>query len=222
MSNKYARESVSPILTAAPYVAVNWDDNSSGRAMVDTGADWSLISEESLTVRERLAVRPSGVRGCGVSNEHIPVLGEIWRTICVGDVVVPNQRFVVVRGLVVPAILGIDFWSRLVSMTLNLQTRRLLLEEQGVELQLFSAPRPASIEQRAELRVRRDVTVPPATEALVPAKRRQLKPGEEYLLEPVGGEDSPVSATACVICPSDDDTVWVKVANIGAGTDNLA
>ena len=186
--------------------------------MIDTGADWSLLADEELTARERMAIRPSSVRGRGVSSENIPVLGEVWRMLKIGGVVVRDQRFVVVRGLVVPAILGIDFWSRLGSMKLNLQTRRLQLEEKGVELELHSAsrPQPQRASQRFDLKLRRDITVPPATEALVPVKRGELKPGEEYLLEPAGGDESPVCAAACVIRPTNDDTLWVKVANVSS------
>ena len=209
------------MLTTAPYVSVEWSEGVAGRAMVDTGADWSLLADEQLTARERLAIRPSSVRGRGVSSEDIPVLGEVWRTVTVGGVRVPDQRFVVVRGLVAPAILGIDFWSRLGSLKLNLQTRRLLLEERGVELELHSASRPQVAAQQLDLKLRRDITVPPATEALVPVKRGELKPGEEYLLEPVGNEDSPVCAASCVIRPSADDTLWVKVANVGSNDEIL-
>ena len=218
MSDQSARDSVSRVLTTAPYVSVEWSDGVNGRAMVDTGADWSLVADEKLTARERLAIRPSSVRGRGVSSEDIPILGEVWRTVKIGGLVVRDQRFVVVRGLVVPAILGIDFWSRLGSMKLDLQARRLILEETGVELELFSASRPegTASTQRVDLKLRRDVTVPPATEALVPVKRGGLRPGEEYLLEPVGGEDSPVCAASCMVRPTTDDTLWVKVANVSS------
>ena len=189
MSGQSTRENVSRMLTTAPYVSVEWIKGVTGRAMVDTGADWSLLADEELTARERLAIRPSSVSGRGVSSESIPVLGEVWRTVKIGGITVNDQRFVVVRGLVVPAILGIDFWSRLGSMKLDLQARRLLLEEKGVELELFRAPRPQGRQQRFDLKLRRDVTVPPGTEALVPVKRGELKPGEEYLLEPVRAED---------------------------------
>ena len=204
----------SHLLTSAPYVSVQWAGESSGRAMVDTGADWSLLSDAELTFRERHAMRPSTVRGRGVSCEEIPVLGEIWRSVRIGDIQVPDQRFVVVRGLVVPAILGIDFWSRLGSITLDLQRRRLILEEQGTELELYSAARPPGDDRRIELKLRRDVTLPPAAAAFVPVKGGELEPGVDYLLDPVGGEDSPVSVPYCVVRATDDDTVWVKIANV--------
>lgn len=49
----------------APYVTVEWDDGTQGRAMVDTGADWSLVSDEELTpVRSSPFVPPmSGGEG---------------------------------------------------------------------------------------------------------------------------------------------------------------
>lgn len=203
-------------MSTAPYVSLEWNDGSQGRAMVDTGADWSLIAEEGLTAREKLAIRPSSVRGRGVSREEIPVLGEIFRTLRIGNVTVPDQRFVVVRGLIVPAILGIDFWSRLGSLKLDLQRRRLVLEEWGAEFELFSAARPERDSSYVDLKLRRDVTIPPATEALVQVYRGDLQQGEEYLVEPVGSEESPVSASYCVVTATDDDAMWIKVANIGA------
>ncbi|KAF0292743.1 Glutamate receptor ionotropic, delta-1 [Amphibalanus amphitrite] len=169
-----------------------------------TGAPAEYVREEAAQdskwvqndeqILEHLQRRPSNVRGRGVSSEDIPVLGEVWRTVKVGGLSVRDQRFVVVRGLVVPAILGIDFWSRLGSMKLDLRARRLLLEEKGVELELLSASQPqdTTSAQRVDLKLRRDVTVPPATEALVPVKRGGLRPGGEYLLESVGGGELPV------------------------------
>ena len=206
------------LMKSAPYVTVEWDGGTQGRAMVDTGADWSLVSEEELTAREKFALRPSSVRGRGVSREEIPILGEVFRTLRIGDVSVPDQRFVVVRGLIVPAILGIDFWSRLGSLKLDLQRRRLALEAWGVELELFSTAhqqRDAG-SSAADLKLRRDTMVPAATEVLVPVQRGTLRQGEEYLVEPVGSEESPVSAAYCIVKATDDDTMWIKVANVGA------
>ena len=205
----------------APYVSLMWDGGPQARALVDTGADWSLIAEEELTAREKLALRPSSVRGRGVSREEIPVLGEIFRTLKIGDVTVPDQRFVVVRGLIVPAILGIDFWSRIGSLKLDLQRRRLMLEAWGAELELFSTARPERDTSCVDLKIRRDVTVPATTEALVPVQRGELCQGEEYLVEPIGSEESPLSASYCVIQPTDDDTIWIKVANVGAADEML-
>ena len=88
------------LMKTAPYVSLKWDGGPQGRAMVDTGADWSLIAEEELTPREKLALRPSRICGRGVSREEIPILGEIFRTLKIGNVTVPDQRFVVVRGLI--------------------------------------------------------------------------------------------------------------------------
>ena len=152
----------------------------------------------------------------GVSREEIPILGKIFRALKIGNVTVPDQRFVVVRGLIVPAILGIDFWSRLGSLKLDLQRRRLVLEAWGAELELFSAARPQRDTGYVDLKLRRDVTVPAATEAIVPVQRSELCQGEEYLVEPVESEASPVSASYCIVKANDDDTMWIKVANVGA------
>ena len=151
-----------------------------------------------------------------MSCEEIPILGEVFRTLKIGDVSVPDQRFVVVCGLIVPAILGIDFWSRLGSLKLDLQRRRLALEAWGVELELFSTAQQQRDAGHTDLKLRRDVTVPAGTEALVPVQRSTLQHGEEYLVEPVGAEESPVSASYCIVKATDDDTLWIKVANVGA------
>ncbi|KAF0289078.1 hypothetical protein FJT64_012589 [Amphibalanus amphitrite] len=59
---------------------------------------------------------------------------------------------------------------------LDLQQRHLVLEELGVTLELHSAARPESSPEVVHLRVRRDVTIPPSTEALVPVRGNELKP----------------------------------------------
>ena len=76
----------------APYVSVERSAGVAGRAIVDTGADWSLLADKQVTARERLAIRPSIVRGRDVSSENIPVPGEVWRTVTVGGVRVLDQR----------------------------------------------------------------------------------------------------------------------------------
>ncbi|KAF0301512.1 hypothetical protein FJT64_003136 [Amphibalanus amphitrite] len=99
-------------------------------------------------------------------------------------------------------------------MKLDLRARRLLLEEKGVELELLSASQPqdTTSAQRVDLKLRRDVTVPPATEALVPVKRGGLRPGGEYLLESVGGGELPVVHVQDVfsrylmLMPAEDNT----------------
>ncbi|KAF0287901.1 hypothetical protein FJT64_013737 [Amphibalanus amphitrite] len=61
------------------------------------------------------------------------------------------------------------------SFKLDLQQRHLVLEELGVTLELHSAARPESSPEVVHLRVRRDVTIPPSTEALVPAQTLDLE-----------------------------------------------
>ena len=51
--------------------------------------------------------------GKRVSGEEIPVIDEVWRTVEVGGLAFKDQRFIVVKTMICPIILGIDFWSRL-------------------------------------------------------------------------------------------------------------
>ncbi|KAF0289763.1 hypothetical protein FJT64_012015 [Amphibalanus amphitrite] len=71
-------------------------------------------------------------------------------------------------------------FRRATSMKLDLRERRLQLEERGVELELFSASQPPRSDHVIgpaciELKLKRDVTIPPATESFVPVKRGELR-----------------------------------------------
>ena len=84
-------------------------------ALLDTGADWSLIDDSLLSEEERTELEHSGDHGLygrGVSGESITILGEVWRTLTLGDLRITEQRFVVVHGLSSHVILGADFWAR--------------------------------------------------------------------------------------------------------------
>ena len=57
-------------------------------ALLDTGADWSLIDDSLLNEEERTEFEHSGDHGLygrGVSGESITILGEVWRTLTVGE-----------------------------------------------------------------------------------------------------------------------------------------
>ena len=95
-------------ICSTPYVEVMWEDGSISPALLDTGAQWSLLTEQELTDDERSALSNSGViEGRGVSGEKIPVVGEIWRDVLVGGVRFENHRFIVVSTMVCRVILGI-------------------------------------------------------------------------------------------------------------------
>ena len=52
--------------------------------------------------------------GVGVSKK---VIGGIWRPVTLGDITAEQQRLVVLSGMIIPVILGADFWCRLPGIT---------------------------------------------------------------------------------------------------------
>ena len=126
-------------INSTPYVRIKWEDRSVGNALFDTGAQWTLVSESLLTTKERKEMEESCLSGQGVSGEKIPVLGEIWRSVKLGETLFPNQRFVVVRKMVCPVILGIDFWSRISQLSFDFNKRVMMIEGTEEEIPLALA-----------------------------------------------------------------------------------
>ena len=114
-------------INSTPYVDVQWVDGTKSRALFDTGAQWTIITEELLSERELHSLEESSLSGQGVTGEKIPVIGEAWRTVKLGGLTFENQRFVVVKKMICPIILGIDFWSRVsqISFDFNKKSMRL-------------------------------------------------------------------------------------------------
>ena len=99
------------ILSRSPHVMVHLGTEDCS-ALLDTGADWSLIDDSLLSEEERTELEHSGDHGLysrGVSGESITILGEVWRTLILGDLRITEQRFVVVHGLSSHVILGQTF-----------------------------------------------------------------------------------------------------------------
>ena len=89
-------------MNKTPYVQVQWLDTEKNSkatdfALMDTGAQWTLISAEKLSAEEREGLSRSCLSGQGVSGEKIPILGEIWRDVRIGTSHFLSQRFVVVE-----------------------------------------------------------------------------------------------------------------------------
>ena len=131
-------------LHRTPYVKVEWINNESGErsslvALVDTGADWSLMKESEMSEEERDELQPTDMVGQGVTKQRIEIIGEIWRTIVIGGVEVPQQRFIVVQDMVTPVILGADFWARFGEFAIDFQRRKLKVQSLNLSVDLFDS-----------------------------------------------------------------------------------
>ena len=143
-------------------------------ALLDTGADWSLIDESLLIEEERTELEHSGdhgLYGIGVSGESITILGEVWRTVTLGELCITEQRFVVVHGLSSRVILGADFWARVSPSQIDFHNRKLKLCGVRYEAMIFD-PAEESETQSVESGNIRVLTalrckLPPRTERLV-------------------------------------------------------
>ena len=63
-------------LNNTPYIKVKWgSSNEAHGALIDTGADWSLMSELMLTEEEKAELGGTDKSCQGVSGEKIKVLG---------------------------------------------------------------------------------------------------------------------------------------------------
>ena len=84
------------------------------QALVDTGAKLSCISEELLHFNElfrNLKLRKSDRRAYGVNGEPVVTLGIVETDIKIGGLTF-HHEFTVLRGLIHPALLGLDFLVR--------------------------------------------------------------------------------------------------------------
>ena len=71
-------------INKTPYVQLEWS-NGEKAALLDTGAQWSLICMSKLTEEEKQNLNGGkGLSGRGVSGERIDILGEVWRNTSVG------------------------------------------------------------------------------------------------------------------------------------------
>lgn len=95
------------------------------QALVDSGSDYSLLSENVLTERQRLCIVPCHATAHSVSNEPLPIVGELFLGVEIGAVYRKSHRFIVGSGLVTGVILGMDFWIRVGGFTLDLNRMQL-------------------------------------------------------------------------------------------------
>ena len=209
-------------LTSSPYVDVVWNRGEGSQqvmtGLVDTGADWSLIEESQLDVREREELSPTSAQGRGVTEEEIPILGEVWRDLNVGEIKVDSQRFIVVKKMITPVILGADFWGRFGEFSIDFNGRKLRLD-QRTELPLKeSCSQQDTPDLEVCLAAAEEVTVPASSQVLVRAKvvGKELREGTEILVEPAREDTDGLCQAARTIAEVKEGCIYLRVANVGA------
>ena len=106
-------------------------------AMIDTGADFSLVSASRLRQKTLQDLEPVTTGTCrGVDSKPVDIYGELLRDMEIGVYLVKQHRFLVVKGLVVPLILGADFLARLGEVTFYFQHAKLLVKHATVSVNM--------------------------------------------------------------------------------------
>ena len=85
--------------------------NTSVQSLIDTGAKLSCVSEELLHCNElfkNIKIRKSDRRAYGVNGEPVVTLGIIEAEFKIDDLIFRHE-FTVLRGLIHPMLLGMDF-----------------------------------------------------------------------------------------------------------------
>ena len=99
--------------------------------LLDTGADISLIAHDRLSARQAAAIQPRQQRNpMAAAGHEVEVIGTLRMTARAGGLVINNHQFLVVRNLVVPFIVGVDFLSRLGTQTWDWENRTLFFWSQ--------------------------------------------------------------------------------------------
>ena len=211
-------------LSRSPYVEVSMN-GSMLRALVDSGADWSMLDYTSLTQEELGQLSSSQMVGQGVSREPVTVIGEVWRDVQLGNVTIPRQRFVVIKNMVTAAILGADFWVRLGELTLNFKEKRMKMVKLGVDLELFETDTPSmegvKKDTTCPVILRSNIEIPPNSEIMVEGEVKGVDiEGSQVLVEPWMDDDAPTNVPFTV-CRVRDGKLTLRMANISDHTVNV-
>ena len=208
-------------ITNTPYVRVDWAKGDCDAALLDTGAQWSLISSSKLTAEERENLDGGkGLSGRGVSGEEIDVLGVVWRSVNVGGLLFEKHRFIVVEKMICGIILGIDFWSRAWGMEFDFNDKSVKLNKDH-RVQLYYHPKEATkgCEENAntenfQIKVKGRQVIPGRTEKMICCVAPGMKEGCEYFVQPITGSDNLVSTPYGLITGTQNNTLFLKVANL--------
>lgn len=219
-------------LNQSPYIGVKWaKDDSQVRALLDSGADWSCIDVSTLNPEEREALDPPKAAGRGVTGEEISIVGEVWRDLKLGDLLVKNQRFVVVEDMITAVILGADFWARLPPMLLDFRNRSLSIPELGVKTEMFGSDRAESNDENKpntdderRVTVIGDWVIPRMSETFVTCRVKNMRLGHSYILEPDAGDDTKMKAPYCILQKhslQEEELLSIRVANVSDTEETL-
>ena len=211
------KEVASAGICNAPYVEVNWGDGNKSAALLDTGAQWSLLTEQELTEKEKLELfQVGGLEGRGVSGERIPVLGEIWRDVSLGGVTFENHRFIVVKTMVCNVILGIDLLSRSENVSFDFNKKE--IEVSGNKIKLHQHPREIFTDKEKKqdvisLEAKGEYAIPRNSVACIQCGANGMEKGREYMIEPITSDDSLISTPYGLVEGAEE--VYLRVVNIG-------
>ena len=228
---QYTREKQAAVtgLVKSPFIEISWNEKGrrmkKQRALIDTGADWSLLREDQLSEDELEGLQGTDVVGHGVSNEEIPVIGQIWRDIVIGGVTVPGQCFIVVKDMVTKVIVGSDFWARLSTITLDFQKKQLMIPDLGIDVPMFETEEEVPDDENEAvdlmLRVCEKVRIPAMTEMFVECHAEAAEEDVEYLVEPLdNNEGGSVNAAFCLVRPH-EKRCYVRIANVSTKAEHL-
>ena len=225
---RYAKEKQAAVngIMRAPYVEVGWalPDGTcrKRRGLFDTGADWSIIRKDALRQDELRAMKPTLMEGQGVCKDTLPIIGEIWSDLYLGDVLIKNHRFIVVKDMVAARILGVDLWCRLDDMIgLDLNGSKLLIPKFGISLEMFESEDGESegSDRRGSKEVKvlatAEVTVPLWTELFVKCRTQKSVKDRAYLCEPRALPGREMVSSAFAFVETHEGEFFTKFANLG-------
>ena len=219
---KQQKSALRTILRSSPYIDITWcTDKEQGvkrPALVDTGADWSLIDETLLNQEERqlLTSDSTGLEGQGVSGEKIPILGEVWRDFKIEEMTVTDQRFVVVQGMTSDIILGADFWGRVSPIQLDFSSQKLSICGGTVVTKIHGGQQASPDEGTKLVKVTSRYCIPPQSEMMVNVKAKGMQEGHAYLFNPTRTADDNVGSPFAVVGSKDGSgNFQMKVTNLG-------
>ena len=210
-------------INQTPYVEIQWANGTKKKALFDTGAQWSLITEELLTEREKKEMSGSALTGKGVTGCKIPVVGEIWRTVRIGITTFTDQRFIAVKDMICSVILGIDLWSRVSHLSFDFKSKTVSLGDTGDCIPLWSHPFTNEVvtvkdevdEEQRQVLIAEDTVIPARSERYVKCISRGMDSGHDYFIQPISQEDSMMSTPFGVMRATESEEFQVKMTNLG-------